>query len=145
MKATGKIIWVLTCISVLASCMTMDMEAPSSDMNDTPVQEYQGSVMDSEGTPIEHIKVTIDWQGAFPVKAVKYTDSKGIFYLELIQKPEYYTISLTLEDIDGEENGGTFETLTDTITLFDDYESGATVKLDYRLNRATASESSPQS
>ena len=79
------------------------------------------------------------------MKDIKYTDSNGMFYLDIINAPESYNVTLTLEDIDGEENGGLFETLTDTIILFGDPESNSTVKLDYRLNRATASESSPQS
>ena len=144
MRTAGKIICAAICAYALASCMAMDM-AEVPDMSDMPELTYPGSVMDTEGTPIEHIKVTIEWQGAFPVKDIKYTDSNGVFFLDIINNPESYTITLTLEDIDGEENGGYFETLSDTITLFGDPESNSTVKLDYRLNRATASESSPQS
>ena len=144
MRTAGKIICAAICAYALASCMAMDMEGVP-DMSDMPELTYPGSVMDTEGTPIEHIKVTIEWQGAFPVKDIKYTDSNGMFYLDIINPPESYNVTLTLEDIDGEENGGLFETLTDTIILFGDPESNSTVKLDYRLNRATASESSPQS
>ena len=144
MRTAVKIICAAICAYALASCMAMDM-AGVPDMSDMPELTYPGSVMDTEGTPIEHIKVTIEWQGAFPVKDIKYTDSNGMFYLDIINAPERYNVTLTLEDIDGEENGGLFETLTDTIILFGDPESNSTVKLDYRLNRATASESSPQS
>ena len=144
MRTAGKIICAAICAYALASCMAMDMEGVP-DMSDMPELTYPGSVMDTEGTPIEHIKVTIEWQGAFPVKDIKYTGSNGMFYLDIINAPESYNVTLTLEDIDGEENGGLFETLTDTIILFGDPESNSTVKLDYRLNRATASESSPQS
>ena len=144
MRTAGKIICAAICAYALASCMAMDMEGVP-DMSDMPELTYPGSVMDTEGTPIEHIKVTIEWQGAFPVKDIKYTDSNGMFYLDIINTQESYNVTLTLEDIDGEENGGLFETLTDTIILFGDPESDSTVKLDYRLNRATASESSPQS
>ena len=144
MRTAGKIICAAICAYALASCMAMDMEGVP-DMSDMPELTYPGSVMDTEGRPIEHIKVTIEWQGAFPVKDIKYTDSNGMFYLDIINAQESYNVTLTLEDIDGEENGGLFETLTDTIILFGDPESNSTVKLDYRLNRATASESSPQS
>ena len=144
MRTAGKIICAAICAYALASCMAMDMEGVP-DMSDMPELTYPGSVMDTEGTPIEHIKVTIEWQGAFPVKDIKYTDSNGMFYLDIINAPESYNVTLTLEDIDGEENGGLFETLTDTIILFGDPESNSNEKLDYRLNRATASESSPQS
>ena len=144
MRTAGNIICAAICAYALASCMAMDMEGVP-DMSDMPELTYPGSVMDTEGRPIEHIKVTIEWQGAFPVKDIKYTDSNGMFYLDIINAQESYNVTLTLEDIDGEENGGLFETLTDTIILFGDPESNSTVKLDYRLNRATASESSPQS
>ena len=144
MRTAGNIICAAICAYALASCMAMDMEGVP-DMSDMPELTYPGSVMDTEGRPIERIKVTIEWQGAFPVKDIKYTDSNGMFYLDIINAQESYNVTLTLEDIDGEENGGLFETLTDTIILFGDPESNSTVKLDYRLNRATASESSPQS
>ena len=67
--------------------MAMDM-AGVPDMNEMPSPTYPGSVMDTEGTPIEHIKVTIEWQGAFPVKDIKYTDSNGMFYLDIINAPD---------------------------------------------------------
>lgn len=144
MKTAGKIICAIICAYALASCMAMDM-AGVPDMSEMPEQTYPGSVMDIEGRPIEHIKVTIECQGAFPVKEIKYTDSNGMFYLDIINAPVSYNVTLTLEDIDGEENGGLFETLTDTIILFGDPESNSTIKLDYHLNRATASESSQRS
>ena len=145
MRASVKIIVAAIYASVLASCSMVDEAESIPDMDLMPAQTYPGSVMDAEGNPVEHIKVTIDWQGAFPIRDIKYTDSNGIFFLDIITNQEIYTVSLTFEDIDGEENGGAFETLTDTITLFGDPESNSTVKLDYRLNRATASESIPQS
>ena len=74
MRTAGKIICAAICAYALASCMAMDM-AGVPDMSDMPELTYPGSVMDTEGTPIEHIKVTIEWQGAFPVKDIKYTDS----------------------------------------------------------------------
>ena len=145
MKASVKIISAVIYASVLASCSMADEMEGIPGMDQMPVQTFPGSVMDTEGNPIEHIKVTIDWQGEFPVRDIKYTDSNGIFHLDVINDPESYTVTLTFEDIDGEENGGVFETLTDTITLFGDTLSDSTVRLDYHLNRATASESSPQS
>ncbi len=95
--------------------------------------------------PIEHIKITIDWDIDIP-KDVKYTSSDGYFTAEIPKeiRGKATTVSITLEDIDGEKNGGLFETLTDTINLFSE-EGEVTGVLDYRLNPATVSESSPQS
>ncbi len=95
--------------------------------------------------PVEHIKVTLDWNIDIP-KDVKYTSSDGNFTAEIPKevKGRSTTVTITLEDIDGEKNGGLFEGLTDTINLFGD-DGTVTGVLDYRLNPATASESSPQS
>ncbi len=139
---------------ILTSCMAMDME-PSFDMSpDMPnISGFlEGRVSDGEGNPIEHIRITVDWNTADRFQEIKYSGSDGMFSVTIYDLGHNgpVTITLTMEDIDGEENGGLFESITDTITLFEDadssYESNnAGAMLDYRLSPATASESSPQS
>ena len=140
MRVTG-FISTLTAAVLTASCMAMQYE-PTMD-NVAPEPAIVGNVTDTSGVAIEHIKVTLDWNdGAF--SETQYTNSDGVFTAEIWENVEkaVRSLTVTLEDIDGEENGGTFETLYETFTVFED--NSATV-LDFRLNRATASESSPQS
>lgn len=106
-----------------------------------------GTVTDMDSTPIEHIKVTIQWGQETKAQEV-YTSSEGRFRSERIIKEGSGTNTLTiiLEDIDGEENGGLFESHTESMLLEqDDAEEPASLELDFRLNHATASENSPQS
>lgn len=127
--------------ALTASCMAMDHD-PAMDSN---IQEplIIGNVTDDSGNAIEHIKVTLNWNdGAFT--ETKYTNSDGVFLAEIWEAEEetVRSLTVTLEDIDGEENGGLFESCTETFTVFEEH---STAELDFRLNRATASENSPQS
>ena len=140
MRVTG-FISILTAAVLTASCMAMQYE-PTMD-NVAPNPAIVGNVTDTSGVAIEHIKVTLDWNdGAF--SETQYTNSDGVFTAEIWENVEkaVRSLTVTLEDIDGEENGGTFEPLSETFTVFE--ENSVTI-LDFRLNRATASESSPQS
>ena len=140
MRVTG-FISILTAAVLTASCMAMQYEPPMDNV--APQPAIVGNVTDTSGVAIEHIKVTLDWNdGAF--SETQYTNSDGVFTAEIWENVEkaVRSLTVTLEDIDGEENGGTFETLSETFTVFED--NSATV-LDFRLNRATALESSPQS
>ena len=104
----------------------------------------QGIVTDTEGNPINHIKVTLSTEDAGSQICV-YTSSKGEFVadMEWDLKDGSNTLNITLEDIDNEENGGLFETIADqVIVLGDETES---ITLAYRMNRATSSASSRQS
>jgi hypothetical protein len=93
-------------------------------------------VTDEDGSPINHIKVTIT-QSSLPL--IVYTSSRGEFIADmaLTEGP----LEITLEDIDGEENGGAFAPLSDTITVLKDQEM---ITLEYCLTFATASENTPQ-
>lgn len=65
-------------------------------------------VVDEAGEPIEGIKVRVDW-------VEEYTNQDG----EISINDSVYTWSINrvrFEDVDGEENGGEFETLTLDIT-----------------------------
>ena len=52
------------------------------------------------------------------------------------------TINISIEDIDNEDNGGLFESSSDTITIFEKDFSSLPIMIDlntYRLNHATVS------
>lgn len=130
---------------IISSCADMDMR-PSQSMDIPGTRILEGKISDLDGNPIEHIKVTADMDIYMSVQEVKYTDSDGSFMIEINAGSSVpVTVTLTIEDIDGEENGGLFETMVDTITLFEENGASSIARLDYRLNHATASESTPQS
>ena len=106
----------------------------------------EGLVIDAESeAPVNHMEILIEWESdESPV--VVYTSDKGRFST-MLAAPDSYpaVISLTISDIDGEENGGLFKSHSENITFFkEDYFHEPSI-LTYRLSRATASESSPQS
>lgn len=126
----------------LSSCMAEQFDGEGI-MEDR--YQINGRVMDESGNPIPHIKVTLEWEGQYsPI--VIYTSDKGIFYTIPDNLPGTYpfTIDITLEDIDGEENGGLFEPESDQITVLED-DGNKIIDPDYRLTLSTASESIPQS
>lgn len=133
---------------LLASCSAgeLGMDSTPSDTDRLPM--VNGIVTDEDGEPIEHIKVTLDW-GGFSLPDVVYTSSDGIFRAKArVTTDTSIEMTLTFEDIDGEENGGLFDTLTDVVTLYSkdtDDDMPVRFDLDYRLTLSTASESNPQS
>ena len=135
-----KISSILSIISLvlLTSCMAME---PGIMVTDTI--NLNGTVIDEAGNPIEHIRVTFEWESPFSPLTV-YSSSNGIFSADLDFTYLTYpiTISINLSDADGPEYGGEFESKTDEITIF---EEGPLSPITYQLTRATASESSPQS
>ncbi len=126
----------------LSSCMaaTEDIAPPDARFF------IGGRVSDSEDRPIEHIRITLEWKGSTIPPAVTYTASDGIFVAEIPDEAQAETVPvrLTIEDIDGEDYGGLFNTVTDNIIHSTSPESPSDF-LVYRLNRATASENIPQS
>ena len=135
-----KISSILSIISLvlLTSCMAMD---PGIMITDTI--NLNGTVIDKAGNPIEHIRVTFEWESPFSPLTV-YSSANGIFSADLDFTYLTYpiTISINLSDADGPEYGGEFESKTHEITIF---EEGDMSPITCQLTRATASESSPQS
>ena len=132
----NKVIRFLTGIIILSAMAACSKAEPSmSDPSMLP-GNIHGFVTDEDGSPINHIKVTIA-QSSLPL--IVYTSSRGEFIADmaLTEGP----LGITLEDIDGEENGGTFAPLSDTITVLKDQEM---ITLEYCLTFATASENTPQ-
>jgi hypothetical protein len=127
------------------SCMTAD-PFPGVDSPDTgDSDKLVGYVTDTDDNSIEHIKVTLDWNNG-TYQEIKYTDSYGQFQTDCWQPAarEAVTLAITIEDVDGEENGGLFEPVSETIILFENGVQDIVDPMVFRLNRATASESSPQ-
>ena len=126
-------LWLIT------SCMAMD---PGFMVTDTI--NLNGTVTDDEGNPINHIRITLEWEERAFSPLTVYTSTNGEFYADL----DFYnlryptTVMIGLSDPDGPENGGEFAAKTDAITI---HEAGPLKPITYRLTRATASESSPQS
>ena len=126
-------LWLIT------SCMAMD---PGIMVTDTI--NLNGTVTDDEGNPINHIRITLEWEERAFSPLTVYTSTNGEFYADL----DFYnlryptTVMIGLSDPDGPENGGEFAAKTDAITI---HEAGPLKPITYRLTRATASESSPQS
>lgn len=106
----------------------------------------EGLVIDAESeAPVNHMEILIEWESVeSPV--VVYTSDKGRFST-MLAAPDNYpaVISLTISDIDGEENGGLFEGLSDKITILEEGDYREPSILTYRLSHATALESNPQS
>lgn len=126
-------LWLLT------SCMAMEPRIMSTD-----TISISGIVTDDAGKPINHIKVTLEWDAPSFSPLDVYTSTNGEFYADLdfhyLRYPT--TVSIGLSDPDGPENGGEFAAKTDAITI---HEAGPLEPITYRLTRATASESNQQS
>lgn len=139
MKSPASIIGGFITLSMLTACSAAyDYAAPGF------IGNVQGLVTDTEGTPLNHIKVTLDC-GEDIGQTTVYTSLKGEFLADI--DPATQILVITLEDIDGEENGGQFEPMSDQITLLDENpeDDQDIIFLEYRLTRATASGSNPQS
>ena len=125
-------LWLIT------SCMAMD---PGIMVTDTI--NLNGTVTDDEGNPINHIRITLEWEERAFSPLPVYASTNGEFYAAL----DFYnlryptTVMIGLSDPDGPENGGEFAAKTDAITI---HEAGPLKPITYQLTRATASESSPQ-
>ena len=139
MKKLIRLMTGLVVPAAVSSCMAA-FDAAVSD----PIGIIHGTVTDTDGNPLNHIKVVLDY-GEHRDQMTVYTSLKGEFIADV--EHAVTTINLTLEDIDGEENGGLFAPLTDQITILEDniFHSEGLMNLEYRLTRATASENSPQS
>lgn len=132
--------------AAVISCMAVETmpDHDTDSLNKMPA--IKGNVSDTDGTPIEYIMVTLDW-GTYADKTILYTSSEGHFTTKIPHEviENEGSLTITMEDIDGEENGGSFETMTDMIMLSKEDNGTEAVILDYRLNRAIPSENNPQS
>lgn len=136
---------IMSAVAV-TSCMAAEMIPDHNADSIDKVPAIKGNVSDADGTPIEYIMVTLDW-GTYADKTILYTSSEGHFISESPHEviENEGSLTITMSDIDGEENGGCFETMTDMIKLSKEDNGTEAVILDYRLTRATPSENTPQS
>lgn len=126
------VIKFLSGIIVLSALVACSKGAPFMPDQMISPGNISGLVLDEEGNPINHIKVTIT-QNSGPI--IVYTSIRGEFVAEMDLHDGMLNISL--EDIDGVENGGEFTPLSDMITVLEDQK---TITLEYHMTRATASE-----
>ena len=111
---------------------------------DTDANKYgviQGSITDQDGTPLEKIKISIGSEGT-QTNSSSYTSSDGRFRCEFALPEEHkqMVIDILIEDIDGQERGGYFETKTTVVTIYEDDLQKVPLIIDlptYRLSRAT--------
>ena len=133
MNKAIKLLTGIIVLSALTACAKEDATMPDQIMSPGNIH---GTITDEEGNPINHIKVTIT-QNERPV--VVYTSRRGEFIADMAIAEGKLDISL--EDIDGEDNGGSFAPLSDMITVLENQEM---ITLKYQMIRATASENSQQ-
>ena len=143
---TARLFIFLICMIFLHSCSNV----PPYQNTDMDYCLIQGHVTDQAGTPLEKIRIGIKAKDNYNTATMHYTSSNGSFHCELAipEDNSQMAIEIIIEDIDGEENGGLFESKTDMITIFEEDYKKRPVIIDlptYRLNHATASVSSRRS
>ena len=135
---------ILTALTALAICSCTLGNFDIDKVTPADFTGVAGKVTDSKGNPIEHIKVTVEAKGLQAVSA--YTSSEGIFIISIDDTSlKISQIQVLIEDIDGEDFGGYYETLKDTVQIDEYQEDVLRLSLDYRLTLSTASEYNPQS
>ena len=142
MKRASFIFFIMTMV-LMTSCMAMDSEF----MTDIERVQVNGIVIDEEENPINHIKVKMEWDSPYSPMIV-YSSSKGYFTADLEIPETGYPVKVSVEisDIDGEDNGGLFQTRTDEIIILDEaYSESSESIITYRLTHATASENNRRS
>ena len=128
--------WLLTAVISLLGFSACD-NGGMMLMYGTPTFDYQadGRVVDEEGNPIEGIRVKVTLGNEWSTKidgtqvegGVVYSGKDGSFTTKKFEDIEIY--SLTAIDVDGEENGGEFETQEVRIdTMRPTYSKGGTQK-----------------
>ena len=100
--------WLFSAIITLlgftsTSCFTVAYGSPTSDY------QAEGRITDQEGYPIKGIEVKAKFSdGETSDTPAVYSDEDGTFITDKYR--DRYIVSLTATDIDGEKNGGEFET-----------------------------------
>ena len=138
-----KLFNIISIVILAVSCSTMSPEKDNPEH--AMFTGIEGSVTDTLGNPIEHIKVTITITDRDELTVYSGSDGKFTADLNLADIDRQF-IDIRLEDIDGEENGGHFATKTDRITIIPDNSNGDPFRLQpvYRLNLAIVEENIQQ-
>ena len=117
------------------------MDYASHDESDQSIV-IRGNVTDMEGKAIEHIRITASSSQTESITCYSSSDGKFQCSLPADQSKGNMTINIIIEDIDKEENCGSFESSSDTLTIFEKEFSRFPVIIElntYRLNHATVS------
>lgn len=137
--------YMLLLAMLFSSCSDVN---PDIQLQGQQMAVVQGTVTDLNNNLLEHIKITVS-TGVGVNTQTHYTSSEGKFHCEIPFEMISGQVSLNIliEDIDGEKNGGCFETRSDTVTIYEDDEMNYPIIIDlptFRLNPSTASESTRQ-
>jgi putative lipoprotein (rSAM/lipoprotein system) len=134
MKLSGKIIAKLLTLCGISLTCTACYAMPSTDF--TLKSNVKGTVTD-EGNPIEGIKVTVkssaDSKNSIGNAMTIATGNYRIFSDSDIE----VGWAVTVEDIDGDANGGDFETQTKIVTAADLGDNVEAVTVDFELEPKT--------
>lgn len=110
----------LLTVPLFASCM-VDNEGLKDNFNTSsnePIANYQvfGKVSDVEGNPITGIRVIADYSTDVIYRAdTLYTNKEGE-YSKFLTTPRVGSFYLSFTDIDGQANGGAFESRSERVT-----------------------------
>ena len=118
---------------LLSSCSSYDKDIATQEV------VIEGQVTTESGIPIEHIRVSIESTSGYSIR--EYTSNLGGFRSTFGNSGAGEELTIRIEDIDGEDNGGRFESRTDRILLIDKTDH---IRREYRLSLSTASENNPQ-
>lgn len=103
---------------IFVSCMVENPEDSFNTSSDgQPIANYQvmGKVSDEDGKPINGIRVIADYSTDIVYRAdTLYTDKDGEYskFLTIPRSGDFY---LTFTDIDGQANGGEFESCSEQV------------------------------
>ena len=132
-KITNFANWLLASVISLLGFSACSNGGGMMLMYGTPTFDYQadGRVIDEEGKPIEGIQVKVTLSDEWSSKidgtqvdgGVIYSGKDGSFMTKKFANIKIY--SLTATDVDGEKNGGEFETQEIKLTMRPTLEEGS--------------------
>lgn len=102
-------------VPVLVSCAVDDPSGPEQ-FADRLVANYKvcGKVSGEDGSPVPGIMVVADRGYSYHPDTL-YTDKDGL-YSKFLSAPWTQSFRLSFEDIDGDANGGRFESVSEYVT-----------------------------
>lgn len=114
-KLTHLMQLILSAIISLLGFSSCELFQEQRDMYGTPIAEYQvkGCVTDADDNPIAGLRVVITETGFGEENDMQtLTTNKNGEYISEKKERKYRTNTLTITDIDGDENGGSFKEKT---------------------------------
>lgn len=114
-KLTHLMRLVLSAVISLLGFSSCELFQEQGDMYGTPIADYQvkGCVTDADDNPIAGLRVVITETGfGEECDMQTLTTNKNGEYISEKKERKYRTNTLTITDIDGDENGGSFKEKT---------------------------------